>query len=64
MHIAFSVLKDCEYLHSNYSSELLLAEAVAQQMDEFQMLAENPNVSVMANILKSEFSSSLLDQGQ
>jgi hypothetical protein len=62
--MAFSVPKDREYLRSGYPSEPLLAEAAARQMDEFQMLAENPDTSVMANILKSEFSSGLLDQGQ
>ena len=64
MRIAFSVPKDREYLRSGYPSEPLLAEAAARQMDEFQMLAENPDTSVMAHILKSEFSSGLLDQGQ
>ena len=64
MRIAFSVPKDREYLRSGYPSEPLMAEAAAQQMDEFQMLDGNPDTSVMAHILKSEFSSGLLDQGQ
>jgi len=64
MRIAFSVPKDHEYLRSGYPSEPLMAEAAAQQMDEFQMLDGNPDTSVMAHILKSEFSSGLLDQGQ
>jgi hypothetical protein len=63
MHFAFSVPKDREY-RSGYPSEPLLAEAAARQMDEFQMFAENPDTSVMAHILKFEFSSGLLDQDQ
>jgi len=64
MRIVFSVPRDREYLRSGYSSEPLLAEAAARQIDEFQMLAENPDTSLMANILMSEFSSGLPDQGQ
>jgi hypothetical protein len=64
MRIAFSVPKDREYLRSGYPSEPILAEAAARQMDEFQTLAADPDTSVMADILKSEFSSGLLDQGQ
>jgi hypothetical protein len=64
MRFAFSVPKDREYLRSGYLSEPLLAEAATRQMDEFQMFSENPDTSVMARILKFEFSSGLLDQGQ
>jgi hypothetical protein len=63
MRIAFSVPKDREYLRSGYPSEPLLAEAAARQMDQFQKLAPDTN-NVMAHILRSEFSSGLLDQGQ
>ena len=62
MRIAFSVPKDREYPRSGYPSEPLLAEAAARQMEEFQRLASDTDV--MVNILKSEFSSGLLDQGQ
>ena len=64
MCIAFSVPKDREYLRCGYPSEPLLAEAAARQMDEFQTHAVDPDTSVMADILKSEFSSGLLDLGQ
>jgi len=63
MRIVFSVSKDREYIPSGYPSEPLLAEAAARQMDEFQLLA-GPNTNVMVNLLKSEFTSGLLDQGQ
>jgi hypothetical protein len=64
MCIAFSVPQDREYLRCGYPSEPILAEAAARQMDQFQMLAVDPDTSVMADILKSEFSSGLLDLGQ
>ncbi|KIM92246.1 hypothetical protein PILCRDRAFT_324 [Piloderma croceum F 1598] len=61
MRIAFSVPKDREYFRSGYPSEPLLAEAVARQMEN---LSSDNNISLMANILKSEFCSGLVDQGQ
>lgn len=64
MSIAFSVPKHREYLRCGYPSEPLLAEAAARQMDEFQTHAVDPDTSVMADILKSEFHSGLLDLGQ
>jgi hypothetical protein len=62
MRIAFSVLKDRGYLRSGYPSEPLLAEAAARQMHEFQKHSSEPNL--MAHLLKSEFESGLLAQGQ
>jgi hypothetical protein len=62
MRIAFSVTKDHGYLRSGYPSEPLLAEAAARQMHEFQKHTSDPNL--MARLLKSEFESGLLDQGQ
>jgi len=61
MRTAFSVQQDREYFRSGYPSEPILAEAAACQMDEFQTLS--PDVNVMANILKADFSSGILDQG-
>ena len=63
MRVAFSVPKG-EYLHSGYPSEPLLAEAAVRQMDEFQTLANAPDTSVMARILRSVFTNGLLDQRQ
>ena len=65
MWIAFSVPKDRHYARSGYPSEPLL-EAAARQMDEFQMLSSvtYPDTNAMANLLMSEFTSGLLDQGQ
>ena len=62
MRIAFSVPKDRGYIRSGYPSEPLLAEAAARQMHEFQKRTSDPNL--MARLLKSEFESGLLDQGQ
>ena len=62
MRIAFSVPKDRGYIRSGYPSEPLLAEAAARQMHEFQKHTSEPNL--MARLLKSEFESGLLDQGQ
>ena len=61
MRTAFSVPKDREYVHSGCPSEPTLAEAAARQMDEFQKL--RPDINVMADLLKVNFSSGLLDQG-
>ncbi|KAF9518250.1 hypothetical protein BS47DRAFT_1482756 [Hydnum rufescens UP504] len=64
MRFAFSVPKERQYIRSGYPSEPLLAEAASRQMDEFQKRASNPSINVMAQILQSEFSSSILDQRQ
>ena len=62
MRIAFSVPKDREYLRSGYPSEPLLAEAAAQQMHDFE--CDRPDLNMMAEMLRSEFVSGLLDLGQ
>jgi hypothetical protein len=61
MRTAFSVPQHREYFRSGYPSEPILAEAAVCQMDSFQTLT--PGVNVMAEILKDNFSSGILDQG-
>lgn len=64
MRIAFSVPHDCAYLRSGYPSEPILAEAAARQMEQFQILScPDHDTCIMAEMLKSEFSSGLLDKG-
>jgi hypothetical protein len=62
MRTAFSVPADRAYFRSGYPSEPLLAEAAARQMHQFQ--TRQPGVNVMAQILRSNLDSGLLDQGQ
>jgi hypothetical protein len=71
MRTAFSVPKHREYLRSGYPSEPILAEAAASQMDEFQTRSDAASMmggvhhpNVMANILQSNFTSGLLNQGE
>jgi hypothetical protein len=63
MRFAFSIPKSREYVRSGYPSEPFLAEAASRQMDEFQR-ARGHDSSAMAKILRDEFSSGLLEQGQ
>ena len=59
MHVAYSMPKSREYLHSGYPSEPLLAEAAAQQMRCFR--EKDPDTIVQ--ILNQTLGQHLLDKG-